>query len=159
MAPLDADAVADRHRDRYLQTTLAGEKLQTRLLRLAQQANSSLEEQGSNILYLTLGVVAWREIPSSDVVSLAPLLLLPVELERKSVGSRHTVRLLDEDIVANPSLIELAKRMFGVTIPAPDLGDEFDVDAYFGSVAERSRRCGGPSRISSISGCSASPSC
>jgi predicted kinase len=97
---------------------------------------AALDEQGSNILYVTLGVVAWRDIASGDVVSLAPLLMLPVELERKSVGSRHTVRLLDEDIVANPSLIELAKRVFGVTIAAPDLGDDFDLDAYFRSVAD-----------------------
>jgi hypothetical protein len=134
LAPLEAGTVADRHRDTQLQTPLTGEKLQTRLLRLAQQAGSALEEQGANVLYLSLGAVAWREAASSDVVSLAPLLLLPVELQRRNVGSRHTVRLLDEDIVANPSLLELAKRVFGVAVPAPELGEDFDLEAYFRSV-------------------------
>ena len=80
-------AVAGRHRDRFLQTTLPGEKLQTRLTRLAQQARSSLDEQGANILYLVLGVVAWRDTQSGEVVSNAPLLLVPVELERKNANS------------------------------------------------------------------------
>jgi very-short-patch-repair endonuclease len=136
LPPLDGGASAARHRDAFLQTALEGEKLQTRLTRLAQQAGSSLEEQGTNILYLTLGVVVWRETPDSDVASSAPLLLVPVELARKTVGSRHQVRLSDEEVVANPTLIELGKRLFEVAIPAPELGDDFDVGAYFGSVGE-----------------------
>jgi very-short-patch-repair endonuclease len=130
LAPLDGGAVADRHRDNALQTALAGEPLQTRLTRLAQQARSSYDEHGANILYLTLGMVSWRETTSSEVSSNAPLLLVPVELDRKSVNSRYTVRLLDEDVVANPCLLELTKRVFDASLPAPELNDEFDFKAY-----------------------------
>jgi very-short-patch-repair endonuclease len=134
LAPLETDAAAERHKDTALKTTLPGETLHTRLTRLAQQARSAQEEQGSNILYLGLGIVSWRETPSSDVVSNAPLLLVPVELDRKSVTSRYFLRLLDEEIVANPCLLELSKRVFETALPAPDLTDEFDLKSYFGAV-------------------------
>ena len=134
LPPLEGGAQAERHRDAFLQTLLEGEKLQTRLTRLAQQAGSSLDEQGTNILYLALGVVTWRETPGSDVVSNAPLLLIPVELTRRTVGSRHQLRISDDDVVANPTLIELGKRLFNVTIPAPNLDDAFDLTSYFQAV-------------------------
>ena len=130
LAPLPDGGAAARHRDHALQTALAGEALQTRLTRLAQQARSSLQEHGTNILYLTLGMVSWRDTAASDVWSNAPLLLVPVELDRKNVNSRHAVRLLDEDIVANPCLLELAKRVFSASLPVPELTDEFDLPAY-----------------------------
>lgn len=134
LAPLETDAAPERHKDAPLKTTLPGETLQARLTRLAQQARSAQEEQGSNILYLSLGMVSWRESPSSDVVSNAPLLLVPVELDRKSVTSRYFLRLLDEEVVANPCLLELSKRVFETALPAPDLADEFDLKSYFGAV-------------------------
>ena len=160
LAPLEDGGVADRHRDHALQTALAGEVLQTRLTRLAQQARSSLQEHGTNILYLTLGMVSWRDTAASDVWSNAPLLLVPVELDRKNVNSRHVVRLLDEDIVANPCLLELAKRVFSASLPVPDLTDEFDLGAYLldvKSVATDARLAGRRTRFTS--GSSVSPSC
>lgn len=130
LPPLEGGGVAARHRDTALQTTLASEPLQTRLTRLAQQARSSYDEHGANILYLTLGMVSWRETPASDVWSNAPLLLAPVELDRKNVNSRYVVRLLDEDVVPNPCLFELAKRVFNASLPPPELAGDFDLSAY-----------------------------
>ena len=138
LPPLDGGTLAERHRDNWLQTALEGEKLQTRLTRLAHQAGSAIEEQGANILYIALGIVAWRETAGSDVVSNAPLLLIPVELSRTSVNSRHQVRMSDEDVVLNPCLLELSSRQFDVAIPAPDFSvtdETFELAAYFQQVA------------------------
>ncbi len=62
LAPIDtAGEPAMRHTDHNLQTTLVGEQLQARLPHLARESASAREEQGCNILYLTLGMVEWRE--------------------------------------------------------------------------------------------------
>lgn len=117
-------ASAERHRDRWLQTPLAGPQLQAQLLHLAREARVAQDEQGTNVLYLALGIVRWREPGATDVVSTAPLLFVPVALERKDVHSRHALTTSDEDVVLNPCFLELCERIFAtkldLALPEPD---------------------------------------
>ncbi len=53
--PYDSDAPPEQHADDWLQTDSSPEALDKSLRRLAEVARSSLEEQGVNTLYLTLG--------------------------------------------------------------------------------------------------------
>ena len=131
LAPIDdTGAKAEHLTDTRLQTALDGERLQTRLLYLAREAASALEEQGTNVLYVSLGVVEWRETASSDP-SRAPLVFVPIELARRSVNSRHTVARLDEDIATNPCLVELCGRQFSLELPMFDPDGEERLSAYF----------------------------
>lgn len=133
LAPLEGGTPA-RHLDLRLQTGLTGEALQTALVHLAREARSAIEERGTNILYLTIGMVEWSD-RAGEQTSRAPLLFLPVQLKRKNVHSRHTVSLVDEEIVTNPSLLELATRVHDVHLPDADVSDEsFDLVAYFARV-------------------------
>jgi len=135
LAPLaEETAPSERHLDRRLQTLLEGEKLQTRLVHLAREARSALEEQGSSVLFLALGAVRWSEPGQSETTSLAPLLFVPVELERKNVRSRHALRLADEEILTNPSLVELARRFFRFDLPEAAIDESFDPGLYFEAV-------------------------
>ncbi|MBI4858780.1 MAG: DUF4011 domain-containing protein, partial [Candidatus Riflebacteria bacterium] len=102
-----AQTEGPRHRDLFLQTVLPGEKLQNRLVYLARQAKSVLEEQGCNVLYLALGTVEWRDPDARGVTSRAPLVFVPVELRRKNVHTRYDVRAFDDEILTNPCLVEL----------------------------------------------------
>src|SRR6266487_4392965 len=136
LAPIDTASVpAARHTDHNLQTTLTGDQLQTRLLHLARESASAREEQGCNILYLTLGVVEWREHDRGPT-NRAPLLFVPADLQRKSVQSRHSLRLFEDDIVVNPSLIELCKRIFRLDLPSIEIDETLDVAAYFDAVGQ-----------------------
>ncbi len=65
----------DRKTDRYLQTTLTPEGLQSRLLSMYRDAHTLEEEQGVSVLFLALGFVRWFEHENSDVERLAPLIL------------------------------------------------------------------------------------
>ena len=74
--------IADRHADAKLQTKIAGESLQKKLLKLSYEARTSEEEQGVNTLYLAIGFLKWFESNRSDADRQAPLILIPVTLER-----------------------------------------------------------------------------
>jgi len=121
LAPVSATSPSDRHQDRNLQTLLTGEKLQTRLVHLAREAASALQEQGYNILYMTLGIVEWREVEDQAVTSRAPLVFIPVEFKRKTVNTRYSVQLFEDDVLTNPCLAELCQNQFGFELPIFDL--------------------------------------
>lgn len=114
---------AERLEDDLLQTPHRAEDLDRRLLNLAREAESALQEQGCNILFLAIGLVEWTDRLDSKVRSLAPVVLLPVELIRRSVRRRHTLRMLDEESVLNPVFQELCRTQLGLRLP------DFDPDA------------------------------
>ncbi len=129
------DTPAPRHVDRNLQTALADAALDKRLLGMFYDARTMEEEQGVNILYLALGFVQWFEDESSDVARHAPLLLVPCELVRSTVGGRISLVARDDDLTTNLSLKARLAADFGVTLPdLPD--DELDPTAYFAAVRD-----------------------
>jgi hypothetical protein len=80
-----------------LQTTLSSEVLQRRLLKLYRDAKSAEDEQGANILFLTIGFLKWFESPDSSELCEAPLFLIPVSLIRDRAGSRFRLASRDDE--------------------------------------------------------------
>lgn len=133
---IDERGIATRHSDTKLQTRLTSEGLQKRLLTLHLDAKTLQEEQGVNILYLAVGMLKWFEAPNSDTERFAPLILVPVALERGTVAERFRLRWLQEDPSPNLSLGALMKRQFGLELPAFVEGDQesFEPEEYFSRV-------------------------
>ena len=132
----DEDDPAEQHIDLHLQTPLADESLQKRLLKLYYDARTSEEEQGVSILYLALGFLKWYEDGNSDRERHAPLLLLPVVLDRRSASSRFRLRYTDDEIATNLSLQEKLKADFGLQLPDVPEIEDFSPSAYFTEVAQ-----------------------
>lgn len=130
LAPIDAKQRASHHIDKNLQTMLMGDHLQARLLYLARQAESAREEQGCNVLFLTLGMVEWREREQGEP-SRAPLLFIPVDLQRRTVRNRHHIQRYEDDILINPCLIELCRRVFRFDLPTVEIDEGLDMGDYF----------------------------
>ena len=130
----DDDEIADRHLDQNLQTPLDDEKLQKRLLRLFYDARGAYEEQGVNSLYLAMGFLEWYESPTSDKPRFAPLLLIPVELHRRTVNAKFRLRMLDDDLTTNLSLQEKLKAEFGLQLPDVPEVDDLSPAEYFDAV-------------------------
>ena len=129
------EAPSERHVDNKLQTVHSAVRLDRRLRNTLRHARSSIEEQGVNILYLALGALVWYESPSSEVARRAPLVLVPVELDRGSARARFKVQWTAEDIDANLSLDAKLRGDFGLSLP--EMGDDdLDVDNYFRQVEE-----------------------
>ncbi|HVB25807.1 MAG TPA: DUF3320 domain-containing protein [Ktedonobacteraceae bacterium] len=128
------DSDSSKRDSRRLQTLLNSEKLQKRQLSLFYDAKTLEEEQGVNILYLAMGVLKWFEDDNSDVERYAPLILVPVSLERGSANEYFKLRWRDEDITANLSLQAKMRAEFGLVIPDLSEDDELDISAYLSAV-------------------------
>ena len=115
-----------RHTDSKLQTDYSSAELQRRLRKTHDVAKIAIEEQGVNTLYLALGMLQWYESESSDILRCAPLILIPVEIDRASVRARFRIRYTGEDIGTNLSLQEKLKSEFDLQLP--DLPDAEDLD-------------------------------
>ncbi|WKB54977.1 DUF4011 domain-containing protein [Eleftheria terrae] len=91
---------------------LPAPELEARLVELYRSARATLQEGGSNTLYLALGFLSWTRGDREGRRFKAPLLLVPVLLERKSVRSGFSLRLHDDEPRFNPTLIEMLRQDF-----------------------------------------------
>jgi very-short-patch-repair endonuclease len=132
----DERGIANRHSDTKLQTRLTPKGLQKRLLELYVDARTLEEEQGVNILYLALGTLKWSDPASAANIRYAPLILVPVGLERGNAGEKFKLRWRQEDPASNLSLEAFLDRAHGLKLPVFEGGDDFDPVAYMASVAD-----------------------
>lgn len=91
-------------------------KLDAALIDLYRKARSDLEEGGSNTLFLAIGFLRWKKAEDDPKSYLAPLILLPVKLERRSVLSGVKMSMLDDEPRFNLTLLELLRHDFQLTI-------------------------------------------
>ena len=133
--------LADRYTDRFLQTDLTTRGLQASLLRTAQYAQSALDETGVNVLFLAFGMLYWRRPHQPERVLQAPLVFVPVALQRVSAGNRFNVKILGDDPVLNPCMDAILQRDFRVTMPtAPDDWSGFDIEHFFDDIRQKVAR-------------------
>lgn len=133
---VDERGVQARHSDTRLQTRLTPKGLQKRLLELYFDARTIEEEQGVNILYLTLGALKWIDPQNAANIRHAPLILVPVSLERGNAGEKFKLRVRQDDYASNLSLEAFLDHVHGIRLPAFEAGDSFDPTAYFSEVAD-----------------------
>jgi len=132
----DARGIAKRHSDTRLQTALTSKALQKRLLSMFYDARTAQEEMGINVLFLAMGFLRWYEDDKSETERWAPLLLVPVSLERQSAADRFKLKSLPEDIAENLSLATKLDAEFGLKLPPLPDQDDLDLETYFSSIAQ-----------------------
>lgn len=137
---LSAEALQEAHYDTRLQTGEVESKLQSKLLNTYYFARTSIEEQGIHILYLALGMLHWYEDDNTETARKAPLVLIPVALDRSTAQERFRLRYTASEIGANLSLQAKMLADFDILIPdIPELED-FSIDAYFEEITRNIRR-------------------
>ncbi len=133
---LQEPETAYHHTDRLLQTNLEREELQKRLYYVHHQARSVFEEQGYSVLHLALGFLKWRDRQDTDKFYRAPLILIPVELERQKVRTQFKLRWSGAELFPN---LSLEAKLVEQGIILPDLEtpeDKEGIETYFQSVSE-----------------------
>jgi hypothetical protein len=109
-----------------LHTAVVDTEIETRLTELYRAARLAFEEGGANILYLCLGFLNWT--PQDGVGPYrAPLVLIPVQLERKSVRSGFKLALHEDEPRFNPTLLQMLKQDF--ELPMTEFAGELPQDA------------------------------
>ena len=99
-----------------LPVPLTESELNRRLVALARQSRTDLEEGGVNTLFLAIGFLQWLA-PGQPKPHRAPLLLMPVRLTRQTPTRTHALTRLDEETVVNETLLELLRSQFRIAIP------------------------------------------
>ncbi|MFT8716798.1 DUF4011 domain-containing protein [Gluconobacter potus] len=92
------------------------DKLQTALTEIYRHARSAEQEGGTNVLFLTIGAVAWTPENKARPY-LAPLILVPVILERASIRSPFTLRAHGDETRINTTLLEMLRAEYDIRIP------------------------------------------
>jgi hypothetical protein len=126
--------VPEKHTDQFIQTLLYHSDLEAVLKRIRSLSQTAIEESGTNMLYLAFGFLEWSESDDSSIKRLAPLMLLPVILEKNRKASEHgtyyySISYSGETISANLSLKE--KLFLDLGIELPEIEDDELPEAYF----------------------------
>jgi very-short-patch-repair endonuclease len=130
----DLDSSLDEANSSVLPVLHFQEKLDTLGRKISSAANTIIEESGTNMLYLVFGFLEWYESGDSQVPRLAPLVTMPVSMERIPKPKGLVELVLEyssgESLETNLSLAEKMRRDFGLEIPLWD-DDEDTPGSYF----------------------------
>ncbi|MGL6445579.1 DUF4011 domain-containing protein [Aeromonas veronii] len=138
----DEAGKARRHMDTHLQTAIDDERLFLQLLKIHTEAKGFIEEQGVNTLFLALGFLHWYEADSSENLRKAPLILLPVCLERSGAKDAFKLKYSGDELMENLSLVAKLKTDFGLDMTSCAFDedslatDESGLGRFYGDVAD-----------------------
>ncbi len=113
-----------------LRSYLTESELNNNLTTIYRASRTAMEENGASTLYIALGFLKWFETAASEVPRYAPILLLPVEIMRKSARQGFVIRSREEDPMMNITLLEKLRQDFGLSIGGLDVlpRDESGID-------------------------------
>jgi very-short-patch-repair endonuclease len=118
--------------------------LQASLTEIYRKARADQQEGGSNTLFLTIGTLLWRR-EDRETPYRAPLILVPVVLERPSVRSGFVLRVHDDETRLNSTLLEMLRQEFALQFPTleterpPEDEAGFDVPAIMDTFRSKLR--------------------
>lgn len=88
------------------------------LLYIHKNAKQAIEENGSSTLYLAVGLLKWFDRKTSEQPRYAPILLVPVEISRRSVNSKFTLKSREEETMINITLVEFLRQEYELNLGA-----------------------------------------
>lgn len=125
-----------KYADLTFETPHSDIELRKKLDSLQNKSRTVFEEQGYPVLYLALGFIQWTEKENPSKLLKAPLLLIPVVLERRKIKENYTLKWSGEDPVVSISLsAKLAEQ--GVVLPElPHIETAEEFTQYIDSVSK-----------------------
>ena len=111
-----SELVRHELKHKRLRTYLPEIELQSALINVYRSSRVALEENGANTLYIGMGMLKWFETEASEKPRFAPILLIPVEIIRKSAKKGYVIRSREEETIMNITLLEMLRQDFGIDI-------------------------------------------
>jgi hypothetical protein len=137
--PRPSTTPAAHHTDNAIQVPHFTDVAERKMECIRQTYRTLLEEMGVPALFGAFGFLEWYETAAEKDPQFAPLVLLPLELERTKAGYRYEyrVRANDEDPQANLSL-QLRLNRLGIELPSIDQDDaQISLSTYLERVEAR----------------------
>lgn len=103
-----------------IRTFLSYDELDRNLKNLYRVSRSSIEENGTNTLFLALGFLRWFESDLSEKARYAPIVLIPIDIVKSPKNKGYVIRSRQEETQINITLIEYLRQIFGLKIPNLD---------------------------------------
>lgn len=88
------------------------------LVYIHKNAKQAIEENGSSTLYLAVGLLKWFDRKTPEQARYSPILLLPVEISRRSVNSKFTLKSREEETMINITLVEFLRQEYELSLGA-----------------------------------------
>lgn len=82
------------------------------LVYIHKNAKQATEENGSSTLYLAVGLLKWFDRKAPEQPRYSPILLLPVEISRRSVNSKFMLKSREEETMINITLVEFLRQEY-----------------------------------------------
>ena len=116
---LDLDPANEVHDDLVLQSLKFPDELEVVVEKITADARLAEQEMGLSTLFLAFGFLEWYDTDTSDKGAFAPLLLLPVQIDRqKSRGKPvYSLSVREGGAEANLSLQKLLEANYGRKLP------------------------------------------
>lgn len=83
-----------------------------------KNAKQAIEENGSSTLYLAVGLLKWYDRKTPEQARYAPVLLVPVEISRRSVNSKFVLKSREEETMINITLVEFLRQEYELNLGA-----------------------------------------
>ena len=81
-----------------------------------KNAKQAIDENGSSTLYLAVGLLKWFDRKTLEQPRYSPILLLPVEISRRSVNSKFTLKSREEETMINITLVEFLRQEYELNL-------------------------------------------
>ena len=127
-------------KNKRIRTFMDAAELEESLKKLYRAAKVSMEENGSNTLFLSLGLLRWFESDISEKPRYAPLVLIPIDIVRNVRNKGYIIRSRQEDAQINVTMIEYLRQDYGINIdgldPLPEDEHGIDLPLVFNTVRQ-----------------------
>ncbi len=110
-----AELAKEQQRQGVLHTDMPPAEHEKALTELWRLSRLAFDESGAILLYVALGMLEWFESPSSKEPRRAPLVLVPVQLQRGN-GGKWSLRRADDETRVNITLLKKLEADFGIVV-------------------------------------------
>ncbi|QVK21562.1 DUF4011 domain-containing protein [Mycoplasmatota bacterium] len=120
--------------------------LRSRMEEIYLNSKRHIEEQGINILFLSLGFTQWRSPVKPEEIINSPLIFIPVNIEISNYKNIYKISYSNSEIILNKSLIKKLELEFNINFDELllDVVDErdFEVSKYIEKFMKITRESG-----------------
>lgn len=81
-----------------------------------KNAKQAIDENGSSTLYLGAGLLQWYDRKTPEIPRLSPILLIPVEINRRSINSKFSLKSREEETMINITLLEFLRQEYQMNL-------------------------------------------